>query len=62
MARDNADAAKSAVLDLNIIFMKEACIENVIIYIRENQIRNETVLESDQKTASSSFHLTLCRK
>lgn len=52
---------KAVVDTLNIIYFKDACIENALVYVRENQIWNATVLKSeDNKTIASTASINTC--
>lgn len=62
MAINNFKVTASSVQDLNVIMFKEACFENMITFIRENQIRNESVyLPEDLKTVASVSLINGCQ-
>lgn len=61
MATENYRVSAQSVMDLNTILFKEACFENMITFIRENQIRNESVvLSEDNKTVASVSLIKSC--
>ncbi len=61
MAQNNYSTTVNASIDLNTIFQKEVCLENLLIYIRENYIQNKSVivLGTGGKVASDYF-LDIC--
>lgn len=47
----------NAIDSLDIIYFKDACIENLFVFIRENYIRNQSVLLFDDPTTIASDSL-----
>lgn len=47
--------------NLNVIYFKDACLENVIAFVRENIMRNTTMkLSEDNITDASTYQLNDC--
>eukprot|EP00347_Sterkiella_histriomuscorum_P002941 403366205 len=60
MAIKNYQTAANSSQDLGIIFSKEQCFENLISYLRENQIRNESLTLPDNDMHASQYFLQSC--
>lgn len=61
MANRNYDVAIESSQDLAIIFRKEQCLDNLLIFLRENLIRNESVVFYElNTTVASSLYFQYC--
>jgi hypothetical protein len=61
MALRTYDSIPETLAGLNIIYFKDACVENVIAFARENVMRNTTILLSeDNKTDAAEYQLNDC--
>ena len=62
MAITNYKVTAQSVQDINVILFKEACFENMFTFIRENHIRNTSVLlTEDNKTVASVSLIAGCQ-
>jgi hypothetical protein len=51
----------SVIIDmLNVIYFKDVCLENIFIYLKENEIRNYSMLIPENKNVGSSAFITKC--
>lgn len=57
MACNTFTQTSKAIDSLNLVYFKDACIENLIVFIRENYIRNQSVVlfEDPSKIGSDSL-------
>eukprot|EP00347_Sterkiella_histriomuscorum_P022071 403331786 len=61
LSQNNYNQAATSVDDLGVIFSKDMCYENLINFLRENAIRNESiVLTEDGLTVASQYYMTNC--
>jgi len=61
MSIHHFDSVIDSIDKLNIIYVKDSCIDNVLTFLRENQIRNETVTLSENPGQSGfDYYLDRC--
>ena len=55
LIKDNYEKAPKSIEDLQVIFLEEPCSESILLYLRENAIRNDSIKINENQDAMSYF-------